>query len=484
MSVEQASAIRTTLGLAAGIAAFTLVLILPPPVGMTDAAWSTVAVAALMAIWWISEALPVAATALAPLVAFPLLGVAPIGEIAAPFADPVIFLFLGSLTIGLAVERWDLHRRIALAIISWFGLRPDRLILGFMLATALLSMWVSNTATAAMMLPVCISTVALLVGPPEAFRLAGREQAHFAIALLTGVAFAASIGGLATLIGTPPNALFVAFMRRTYEIEIGFGQWMLVGVPVATLSLIGTWAIITRIAYRVGRTDLQGAQEHLRGMLGAQGALSRPQILVAIVFAATAMAWVARPFLNELLPGLTDAGIALTAALALFAIPSGRGGGLIDWTTMKRLPWGVLVLFGGGLSLASAIASTGLADWLGAALAGLGSIGIVTLVAAAIVLTIGLSELASNTATAATLLPVIASISDAIGLGPYALTVPVALAASGGLMLPVATPPNALFFSSGYIKASELARAGALADILNATIILVAAFTIVKWVFG
>jgi sodium-dependent dicarboxylate transporter 2/3/5 len=451
---------------------------------MEPAAWRTVAVAFLMATWWVSEALPVAATALVPLVAFPLLGIAKISDTAAPYADPVIFLFLGGLTLGLAIQRWGLHLRIALAIIAVSGVRPTRLVLGFMLAAAFLSMWVSNTATAAMMLPVCLSTIAIMVGPPEKFRMAECAGRDLSLALLVGVAFAASIGGMATPIGTPPNALFIAFMRQTYDIDIGFGAWMMVGVPAALVFLIGAWLIVTRVAWHVPSGNIPGIGEHLIHSRAALEPPSRAEIMVALVFAATAVGWIARPALAEELPGLTDAGIALAAALTLFVLPSGQGGGLVDRETLSRLPWPVLILFGGGLSLAAAVTQTGLAGWLGDVLAGLGTVDTILLVAMAIVLTVALSELASNTATAAALLPIVASIADSLGLGAYALTLPVALAASCGLMLPVATPPNALFYASGYLRTADLARAGALCDLLGAIVVLAAAVALAPLVFG
>jgi sodium-dependent dicarboxylate transporter 2/3/5 len=422
--------------------------------------------------------LPVAATALLPLALFPLLGIAGIEAAAAPYADPIIFLFLGSLTLGLAIQRWGLHRRIAFGIIRRFGGGPRSLVLGFMLSAAFLSMWVSNTATAAMMLPVCLSTVALLVGPPQDLRARPPAEAQFALALLVGTAFAASIGGMATLVGTPPNALFAGFMRRTYGIDIGFARWLLVGAPTAVVFLIGTWLIVTRLAFKVPATGLQDAWPRVADEGRALGQLTRPQLLVAGVFLATALAWVARPLLAEFVPGLTDAGIAVCAALALFLIPSTRGGGLVDWATMAKLPWGVLVLFGGGLSLAAGIADSGLADWLGTVIGTMATPSKLAVVAIAVVLTIALSELASNTATAATFLPVVASVGAGLGFDAFALTVPVALAASCGLMLPVATPPNALFYSSGYIRSADLARAGLLADLLGAVLVLGAAFTL------
>jgi sodium-dependent dicarboxylate transporter 2/3/5 len=467
----------------AGIALFLAVLALPAPAAMPPAAWRVVAVGLLMAIWWITEVVPVAATALLPLILFPLLGIAGVEKAAAPYADPVIFLFLGGLMLGLAMQRWALHRRIALVIVSWVGLRPANLVLGFMAATAFISMWVSNTATAAMMLPVSVSVVVLLVGEPAGLRTAPRQQADFALALLLGVAFAASIGGMGTLIGTPPNALFAGFMRRSYGIEIGFAQWMMLGVPFATVFLLGAWLLLTRVVFRIPADTPPDVRARLVAEVGGQPPMSGPEKRVGLVFVATAAAWLLRPMLADVVPGLTDTAIAAGAAFALFLIPSGRGGFLMDWATASRLPWGVLLLFGGGLSLAAAISGSGLSGWIGDALSQLGALPLVVLIAALVLVTIALSELASNTATAAAFLPVVGSIADGLGLAPLALTVPVALAASCGMMLPVATPPNALFYGSGYITVAQMARAGVMIDLLGAALVVCAGIGLVEIVF-
>jgi len=460
----------------AGIALFLTILFLPPPDGMPIGAWRVVAVGLTMAFWWVTEVLPVAVTALLPLILFPLLGINGLYETAAPYADPIIFLFLGGLLLGLALQRWGLHRRIALRIVSWAGLKPANLILGFMASTALISMWVSNTATAAMMLPVCVSLVVLLVGTPAGLRSASKQESDFVLALLLGVAFAASIGGIGTLIGTPPNALFAGFMRRAYGVEIGFAQWMLLGIPIAVVYLFGAWLLLTRIVFRVPAAEFPGVRDRLAAEMAALPPLSRPEKSVGLVFMIAAAAWACRPLLADLVLGLSDTVIAIAAGFALFIIPSGRGGFLMDWPTAARLPWDVILLFGGGLSLAAAISDTGLSGWIGDALYQLGTMPLIFLVGALILVTVILSELASNTATAAALLPVAAAIADELGLDVFSLAVPVVLAASCGFMLPVATPPNALFYGSGYFTVAQMARAGVLVDILGAALVLVAAY--------
>lgn len=474
---------RGLLAIGVGIALFLGLLILPPPPDMPVTAWRVVAVGLLMAFWWVTEVLPVAVTALLPVMLFPLLGIAGVHETAAPYADPIIFLFLGGLLLGLALQKWGLHRRIALTIMSWVGLRPANLVLGFMSATAFLSMWVSNTATAAMMLPVSMSVVVLVVGTPADLQSAPRERRDFALALLLGVAFAASIGGIGTLIGTPPNALFAGFMRRTYGIEIGFAQWMMLGVPIAVVFLLGAWLLLTRVVFRVPAQEPPGVGERLMAESRFLPPLSGPEHRVAVLFLVTAAAWVARPLLSGTIPGLDDTVIAIAAGFLLFVIPSGRGGFLMDWGTAARLPWDVLLLFGGGLSLAAAITESGLSVWIGNALAHLEVLPLVVLVAAIILVTTVLSELASNTATAAAILPVAGAIAAQLGLDAAALTVPVVLAASCGFMLPVATPPNALFYGSGYITVAQMARAGFLIDILGVALVLGASFSLARLVF-
>lgn len=475
---------RPPLGVISGALAFVALLLAPPPADMPPEAWRVVAVGALMAVWWVSEALPVAATALLPVVLFPLLGLSSVEAATAPYADPVIFLFLGGMALGAAVQRWGLHRRVALRIVALVGLKPANLVLGFMAATAFLSMWVSNTATATMMLPVTLSVISLLVGAPDRIAAAPKGQANFAIALLLGVAFAASIGGVATLVGTPPNALFAGYMRRTYGMEIGFAQWMAVGVPVSAAMLLGCWLILARLAFPLPAEGPPGLRERLRAAQAKLGPVSQPEARTALVFLLAALAWMARPLLAEAMPGLGDAVIAVAAMLALFLVPSGRGGALLDWQTALRLPWGVLLLFGGGLSLAAAITGSGLADWLGAQLGRLGGLPMAALLLALIATTILLSELASNTATTAALLPLASSIAVGLGADPVVLTGAVTLAASAGFMLPIATPPNALFYGSGYLTTRQMARAGALVDVLGGLLALAAAYSLVGLFLG
>jgi sodium-dependent dicarboxylate transporter 2/3/5 len=467
-------------GLLLGPALFAAMLLLPVPDGMPPAAWRTAALALLLAVWWMTEALPLGATSLLPIVLLPLLGAASIEDAAAPYANPTVFLFLGGFLIALAVERSGLHRRAALTILAAVGSRPRNLVAGFMVATAFLSMWISNTAATLMMLPMAMSVVAL--GDPGP----GEEQSEFAIAILLGVGYAASLGGLGTLIGTPPNALLAAYMAERFGFELGFGRWMLIGVPLVVVSLPLAWLILTRVACRVGDARLASAGAELGSARDALGPLTRAEWLVGGVTVLTALAWMFRPLIARAVPAVSDTTIAIAGALLLFAIP-------IDWrrrefplggSDIDRLPWSVLLLFGGGLSLAAAIQSSGLAAWMGTALERLGSLPLPLLVLGVVASVVFVSELASNTAAAATFLPIAGALAVGIGESPLLLVIPAALAASCGFMLPVATPPNAIVYATGRIPMPRMIRAGILLNLAMIAILTVAAFVLVPWVLG
>lgn len=458
-------------------------LLLPLPGGLGLAAWRVAAVASMMAILWMTEAVPLAATALLPLALFPILGVAPVDEVAAPYANPLVFLFLGGFLIALSIERWNLHRRIALTVVFRVGARQDFQIGGVMLATAAISMWVSNTATTIMMLPVALSII-----PRDSSGAIDPASREFASALLLSVAYGASIGGVATLVGTPPNAFFAGFMLETYDVRIGFGQWMLIGVPVCVVMLAIAWLLLTRGLYAIRRDELPGARAAIREALHGMGPLSSAEKRIATVFTATAALWMSRPLLSSQFPALqlSDTSIAIAGALSLFVIPSGQRKGefLLDWEYAERLPWGVLLLFGGGLTLAAAIAGSGLADWIGMQLTGLDTWPIVFLVAVVTVLVMLFSELASNTATAATFLPVAAALAVSLGEDPLRLAVPAVLAASFGFMLPVATPPNAIVFGSGYVTVADMLRAGVWLDLIGAAVVVGTVYLLIQSVFA
>ncbi|MEQ9399615.1 MAG: DASS family sodium-coupled anion symporter [Longimicrobiales bacterium] len=471
-------------GLFLGAAVFVLLLLLPGPEGLSVEGWRTAAVASLMAIWWMTEALPIPATALLPLALFPALGILGAAEASEPFANELIFLFMGGFFLAVTMERWGLHKRIALRIVGWVGTSPGRLVLGFMLATAFLSMWISNTATAAMMLP-----IALAVG--EMFRPQDQEGPYeFGIALMLGVAYAASIGGMATLIGTPPNAVLAGAASELLGVEIGFVQWMGVGVPVVAIMLPLTWVVLTRVMYPPG--ELSGnAEALLQAERDALGPASRGEKLTGAVFALTALAWVLRsektfgsltiPGIQTFAPEVRDSTIAIAAALVLFLMPVNwqRGEFCLDWKTAKRIPWGVLVLFGGGLSLAVAMDQSGLAAWIGGAVAALDAVPVWVIVAAVATLVIFLTELTSNVATTSMAMPVMAGAAAGLAMEPLLLMSTAALAASMAFMLPVATPPNAIVFSSGYITIPQMSRAGLVLNLLAIVLITMLASVLI-----
>jgi sodium-dependent dicarboxylate transporter 2/3/5 len=476
---------RGRLGLALGPILFAALILSPAPAGLSDVGWRTAAVVALMATWWVTEAIPLPATGLLPLALLPLLGATSIREAAAPFAHPVIFLFMGGFFLALAMERWALHRRIALRIIHAIGTRPRRIIAGFMASAAFLSMWISNTATTLLLLPIGLSVLGLSREAPGDGEN-NSPGSDFAPALLLAIAFAASVGGIGTLIGTPPNALTAAFIEETYGIRISFARWLLVGLPMVAVGLPLTYAIITRLAFRIGRGELPGGAELVEREIARLGPISTGERRVAIVFVLAAVAWVTRPLLERWVLGITDAGIAVIIGLLLFMVPGDlkRGEFLLSWTWARRLPWGVLLLFGGGLSLASAIDRSGLAAWLADSFATLGGWPLAAILLLVIVSAVLFSELASNTATAAAFLPVVGALAISIGVEPLHLVIPAGLAASGGYMLPVATPPNAIVYSTGRVTVPQLVRAGALLDLVFLAVVMGIGYVIVPRLFS
>ena len=472
---------RKQIGLAVGPVLFVLMLVVPAPEGLSAAGWHTAAVAVLMAVWWISEALPIPATSLLPLVLFPLLGAGTIRETAAPYANPLIFLFLGGFLIATAMQRWGLHKRIALHIIRLVGTGPRALVAGFMLASAFLSMWVSNTATAMMMLPIGLSVVQLA----EEAGSKNDLHRHFALALLLGIAYGCNIGGMATLIGTPPNALLAGFVEEQYGQTISFVNWLTVGLPLVAVGLPLTFLILTRVVFPLRMAALPGGRALIEAGLAQLGRISRGEGWVAVVFALTALLWIVRPLLDDLLPGLSDAGIAIAGGLILFVIPVDLKNGVFvhSWATAQRLPWGTLLLFGGGLSLASAFVRTELSTWIGATLEALAFLPILVAVLIVVAVVVFLTELTSNTATTAAFLPVLAALALGIGQNPLLLTIPAVLGASCAFMLPVATPPNAIVYGSGRVSIPQMSRAGLLLNLLFLALITVLAYTLVLLVF-
>ncbi|TVR62045.1 MAG: DASS family sodium-coupled anion symporter [Gemmatimonadales bacterium] len=481
---DDGDARRRLVGLILGPLFLVLSLLLPTPGGMEPEAWRAAGLALLMATWWITEAIPIPATALLPLVLIPALELGNMEEAAAPFANPIIFLFMGGFLLAQAVQRCGLHRRAALHLLAQVGSQPARLVGGFMLVTALLSMWLSNTATAVLMLPVGLSVVALIMREDPRAPDDPRDL-NFAVALMLGIAYGATIGGAATLIGTPPNAILAGFMADEYGIDVGFARWMLIGVPLAVVMLPLTWVILTRLLFPVGNRPIPDAGSIIRTELEGLEEPSRAERRVAVVFVLTAVAWIARPVLERGLPWLTDEGIAIAAALVLFLLPVDRDRErfALDWPTARKIPWNVLILFGGGLSLAGAITRSGLADWVGGALSGIEALPLLFIMGVVTLVIIFVTELTSNTASAAAFLPVVASLAGELGQDPLVLAIPAALGASCAFMLPVATPPNAVVFGSRMVRIPQMARAGVVFNLLFALAIPLLAFLLVGRVF-
>ncbi|MGJ0182943.1 SLC13 family permease [Corynebacterium glyciniphilum] len=450
----------------------------------------TAAVMVLMGAWWMTGALPLAATAMVPLVAFPILQVAPMGDVSAPYADPTIFLFMGGFVLALGIQRWGLHRRLALLVVYTVGTKPKQLVLGFMIATGFMSMWVSNTATAVVMLPIGVSVLAL-----TAERVGGHQnQKKFATALMLAIAYAASIGSLGTLIGTPPNAFMAAYMSSTHGIEIGFGRWMMVGLPLAVVFTALAWFVLVTV-FKPEMDEIPGGKELIRKEIDDMGKITRPEVVAGIIFLCTAIAWITIPLLAEYVSwwsiSIADAAIAMTAAVVMFIIPvNKRGTRVMDWEHAKALPWDVLILFGGGLSLSSMVTASGLSLWIGEMVKGMEALPVVLLVFAIAAVVLALTEFTSNTATAATFIPIMGGVAVGIGLtgdgmmNIMLLVVPTALAATCAFMLPVATPPNAIAYGSGYVRAGDMLKGGLWLNIVAVFLITLTVFALAVPVFG
>lgn len=467
------------MGFWVAVGLFILMILLPAPQGLATNGWRVAAVGILMAILWVTESIPIPATSLLPLLFFPLFGIGTIKDAAVPYANPLIFLFMGGFIIAITMQKWNLHRRIALSIISSVGMNPRSIIAGFMIATAFLSMWVSNTATTLMMLPIALSIIEVTTGKTK-------KQDNFTLALLLGIAFSASIGGLGTLIGTPPNTLLAGFMRDTYHIHIGFAQWMMIGVPLVLLGLPLNYMVLTYLVFPLRGKKSGHGMDFIRSELEKIGRMSPAEWRVAGIFIIVALLWMCRPLLSPVIPGLSDAGIAILGALLTFMIPSGMGDGefLLDWNSAEKLPWGILLLFGGGLSLAWAISTTGLSIWLGGQLSFFENAPLWLLVFAIVCVIILLTGFTSNTATAAAFLPILASVAVHIDVHPLMLTVPAAIAASCAFMLPVSTPPNAIVYGSGRIHILSMVKAGMLLNLLFAVLVTFLTLILVSPVFG
>lgn len=449
----------------------------------------TAAVAVLMGAWWMTEAIPLAATALVPLVVFPLSQVVSFGDISPSYADPTIFLFMGGFILALGMQKWNLHRRLALSVVLLVGTRPKQLILGFMIATGFLSMWVSNTATAVVMLPIGMSVLGLtseIVGGMK-------KQKKFATALMLAIAYSASIGSLGTIIGTPPNTLMAAYMSSSQGIEIGFFDWMMVGVPLAVVFMVIAWLVLITV-FKPEMKEIPGGKQLIQKELRDMGSMSRAEKTAGVIFVAAALSWVFIPLATDWFGwGITiaDAAIGMTAGLLMFIIPvDEKGTRVIAWEDAQEMPWDVLLLFGGGLALSSMFGNSGLSLWIGEQSKAMEALPLVVLVAAVAALVLVLTEFTSNTATAATFLPIMGGVAVGIGLtaeqdmNVMLLVIPVALAATCAFMLPVATPPNAIAYSSGYVRIGDMVKGGLWLNVIAVFLITIVVFLLAVPVFG
>lgn len=455
---------RQRLGLFLGPVLFGLLLVLPTPAGMPPLGMKVAAVTVLMAVYWIMEAIPMAATALMPIALFPLLGVMPTDKVTESYANHLIYLFMGGFLIAAAIEKWQLHKRIALHTVSLVGVSPNRIVLGFMLATGFLSCWISNTATAMMMVTIGIALLHQIQGSGETTpNAADAGRSNFATALMLGIAYASSIGGVATLIGTPPNAILAGVVEKNYGIVIGFAHWMEVAAPLSLVMLLATWYFLTRIAFPSELNELPGGKALIRDQLAGLGPISHQERRVLFVFLLVVAAWLFRGLVKiKMLTGITDSSVAITGALLLFIIPANwrKGEFLLDWKTAVGIPWDIIILFGGGFALAGGFGASGLTVWLGNQLSFLHGAGLVVTTLSVVLLVIFLTEVTSNTATASLMLPIMGGFALATDIPPLPLMAAAALAASFAFMLPVATPPNAIVFGSRQVTIPQMVRAG------------------------
>jgi sodium-dependent dicarboxylate transporter 2/3/5 len=462
-------------GLISGPLAFILILFFFQPEGLNPRANAVLASTAWIAIWWITEAIPIAVTALLPIILFPLTGGLGLSETTASFGHKYVFLYVGGFIIAIAIQKWNLHKRIALNIINLIGTNVVNIILGFMMATAFMSMWISNTATAVMMLPIAIAIVTQLKDDPNTIE---KENLIFGKALMLGIAYSASIGGLSTLIGTPPNLVLAGVVEETFGYEITFAQWFQFGFPISSVLLFICWKYLTSFAFKFKQKKFPGGREEISKQLKALGQISYEEKLVGLVFGLTALAWVSRSFLlQSIIPSIDDTIIAMIGAIIIFLIPTkNKERRLINWEEAVKLPWGILLLFGGGMALAAGFKDSGLALWIGSQMTLLDGISLFLLVIILITAVNFLTEITSNLATTAMLLPILYPMAITIDVHPFILMVSATVAATCAFMLPVATPPNAVVFGSGYLRIPDMVRVGVWMNIVSIIILTLFVF--------
>lgn len=464
------------IGLILGPALFILVLVFFKPTGLSKQGVAVLASTLWIAIWWITEAIPIAATSLLPIILFPLTGALDLETTTGSFGHRYIFLYIGGFMLAIAIERWNLHRRIALNVIKLIGTNIKSIILGFMVATAGLSMWISNTATSVMMLPIGMAIVAQLKDNPSTKE---NETNIFGKALMLAIAYSASIGGVATLIGTPPNLVLAGIVQELYGVEITFAKWIFFGLPISILLLFICWYYLTNYAFSFTQKTFPGGREEIDRQLEAIGPISYEEKMVLTVFVATAVAWISRSFvLSQLIPAIDDTIIAIIAAMALFIIPASKDKNrkIINWKEAVKIPWGILLLFGGGLALAAGFKDSGLAEWIGSQMTLLNGVSLIVLLLILVASINFLTEITSNLATTAMMLPILAPMALAIDVHPYLLMIGATVAASCAFMLPVATPPNAVVFGSGYLKIPDMVKAGIWMNLISIVLLTLITF--------
>jgi sodium-dependent dicarboxylate transporter 2/3/5 len=464
----------------------------------THAGRVTCAVGLWMAVWWMTEALPIYVTSLLPLCVLPVFGATSMRDVSSPYANELIFLFMGGFVLALSMEKWGLHRRFAFAALRVVGSEPRRVVLGFMAVTAFVSMWVSNTATAIMMIPIALSVIDVVLRQAngrtleETETFGGGPGHNFAVCLLLGIAYGASIGGIGTLVGTPPNLFLASYIETHLGHEMSFARWLAVGVPFVVVFLPLAWLLMTRVLFPIRVREIEGGSDFIRESYRRLGPISRGERITLVVFVIAAVLWITRPLLVKIgigglrpLAGLTDPGIAMIAALSLFVIPHDfrKREFVMDWKTAVRLPWGVLLLFGGGLSLAASVERNGVGEFIGSRVAGMTGIPTLAVVIIVTTIVVFLTELTSNTATTATFVPILAAVAPALHMSPYMLIIPAAIAASCAFMLPVATPPNALVFGSGYVRIGQMVRTGFWLNLIGIVLITALCYALIVPLF-
>jgi sodium-dependent dicarboxylate transporter 2/3/5 len=477
------------IGFILGPTLFILVNIFVPETFISPIAYKVLSVAAWVVAWWVTDAVPFPVTALLPLILFPSLGVMGVGKAAAPYANPIIFLFMGGFFIAIALEKHRLHERIALNLIKLTGTSGNGIIMGFMISTAFISMWISNTATAMMMLPIALSVVKLII--PEKRMLADGKlsgEQNFALGLMLAVGYSATLGGLATIIGTPPNVVFIGLLNDFNGHQISFAQWMLIGVPVALALLIANYFIVTRILFPSRLDTVKGSRQLISTRLNELGSMRREEKLVLTIFLLTSFFWIFQQFFNDVIlkaEVLNDTNIAMAGGLLMFIVPVSlkESTFILHWHDTKNMAWGILILFGGGLCLAEGLSEANIIQAVGGWIVAQTEYNIWFIL---LLITVGvvLSEMMSNVALVNIFVPVIFGIAQGLNINPILLALPVTLSASIGFMFPIATPPNAIVFSSGYIRMKDMVRAGLLLNIVSIFIIWIASVTLVQWIFG